>query len=421
MAVDVKVSDKEITVKRAARASGLFVASVLVSIATAALTSMVFINSATPNVVLNEANKEVSSEAQQTVVDDLESKDRNLYENAIVGVVDTASKSVVSVVATKDLPIIEKYYTDPFGGGFNSPFRIPRYRQNGTEEREVSGGTGFVVSEDGNIVTNRHVVDIEDAAFTVIFSDGERYDAEVLAMDSIEDLAVLKIDMDNAPALTLGDSDVLNIGQTAIAIGNALGQFQNTVSVGVVSGLDRSIVAGSGKSSEKISGAIQTDAAINFGNSGGPLLNISGEVIGINTAIASGSENIGFAIPVNKVKKVVNDVEEFGKISRPFIGVRFVDVDKDIKEARGLEFDYGALIAGSGDGLEPGVSPGYPAYDAGIREGDVILEVNSTRVDEKNSLGELIARYSVGDTITLKVWNSDGTRDVSIVLVERPQ
>lgn len=345
-----------------------------------------------------------------------------LVEKAVAG----ASASVVSVVATKDLPVLERYYTNPFGNDdlFNQFFpqlQVPQYRQNGTERREVAGGTGFVVSADGLVVTNRHVVDIEDADFTVIFSDGTRGDAKVLAIDAVEDLAVLKLEGDNFPALTLGDSDALKIGQSVIAIGNTLGEFQNTVSVGVVSGLDRKIVAGGGGQSEIIEGAIQTDAAINPGNSGGPLLNLRGEVIGVNAAIVVGSQNVGFAIPINKAKKAVGDVQSTGKISHAYLGVRHVPVTKEIQEARDLPYDYGALILGSEDGREPGIDPKSPAAKAGLREGDVILSVNGERIDETHSLTSLVTKHQTGEAVMLRVYTSGSERDLPVTLAERPK
>lgn len=351
------------------------------------------------------------------------------HEAAVEQAVAQAAPSVVSVVATKDLPVVERYFTNPFGNNdfFNqfSPFQfqVPQYRQNGTQRKEVAGGTGFLVSKDGLVLTNRHVVDIADADFTVVFSDGSKKDAKVLAKDPVEDLAVLKIDGSNFPALTLGDSGALKIGQSVIAIGNTLGEFQNTVSVGVVSGLNRKIVAGDngGGQQEVIEGAIQTDAAINPGNSGGPLLNLHGEVIGIDSAIVVGSQNVGFAIPINKAKKAISDVAAGGKISRAFLGVRHVAVTKEIQQSRNLPFDYGALIVGSQDGKEPGVAADSPAAKAGLREGDVILSVNGQKVDDAHSLTSLISAFNVGATITLHVYASGSEKDVSVTLTERPQ
>lgn len=241
---------------------------------------------------------------------------RGLDEStAVVSIVKKYSPAVVSIVATKDLPVFERMY-DPFQGFCDDPFfsqffdcsNQPELRQRGIETRQIGAGTGFVVRNDGLIVTNKHVVLDEAASYTVITNDGTKYSAEVLARDQFQDLAVVKIEAQGLPTVILGSSEDLEIGQTVVAIGNALGEFSNTVSKGIISGLSRSITASSGALSERLEKVIQTDTAINPGNSGGPLLNLRGEVIGINTAIVSGAQNVGFAIPVNHAKKVLSDM-----------------------------------------------------------------------------------------------------------------
>jgi S1-C subfamily serine protease len=236
------------------------------------------------------------------------------YEQAVIKAVESASPAVISIIISKDLPKIEQCPYNPFGNLppdlqdlFGQGFQFYQPCQVGTERQEVGGGSGFIVSSDGLIVTNKHVVADIDAFYTVLTNDGKKYDAVVLTRDPSQDLAIIKISASGLPVLKLGNSDSIKLGQTAIAIGNALGEFRNTVSVGTVSGLFRDIVASDGRTgkSEKIEGLIQTDAAINSGNSGGPLLNLKGEVIGINTATVSGAENIGFAIPINKAKEAV--------------------------------------------------------------------------------------------------------------------
>lgn len=222
-------------------------------------------------------------------------------ERAVIEVVKNASSSVVSVIATKDVPIIERYYLSPFGNLFPQ-FKIPQYRQKGTEEKQVSTATGFVM---GNnlIATNKHVVEDLDARYIIITPEGKQFSAEVIERDTEEDVAILKTVGLGLVPLKLGNSDTLSVGQSVIAIGNALGEFENSVSAGIVSGLSRTLTAGTGNGREVLREVIQTDAAINFGNSGGPLLNLRGEVIGINVAKAINAENIGFAIPINKIKK----------------------------------------------------------------------------------------------------------------------
>ncbi|MBU4284975.1 trypsin-like peptidase domain-containing protein [Patescibacteria group bacterium] len=230
-------------------------------------------------------------------------------------VVKEVSPAVVSVIISKYVPILVQEYYNPFGE--NSPFNImiPRIVEKGKELKEVGGGSGFIVSSDGMIVTNKHVVLDEKAQYTVLVNDGNKYSAKVLARDPNQDIAIIKIEANGLSTVNLGDSDSIEIGQSVIAIGNALGEFRNTVSVGIISGLMRTITAGGGGFEEKLEEVIQTDAAINLGNSGGPLLNLFGEVIGMNTAMATDAENIAFAIPVNKIKKDISDVEATGKIN----------------------------------------------------------------------------------------------------------
>lgn len=332
-------------------------------------------------------------------------------ESGIIETVKRVSPSVVSIIVTKDLPKIERYYINPFGDGssgnsfdpFN--FMIPQKKQNGTEKKEIGGGTGFIVSSDGIIVTNKHVVEDEKAEYTVLMNDEKKYEARVLARDSVNDIAILKIEEKDLPVVEFGDSDALQVGQVAIAIGNALGEFRNTVSAGVVSGLKRSIVAGGGisGSAEQLSGIIQTDAAINPGNSGGPLLNSSGQVVGVNVAIAQNAQGIGFAIPINDVTKIVNDVKEHGRIIRPYLGIRYMMITKDLAEKNKLSIDYGALIVRGDNKEDLAVIPGSPADKAGLVENDIILEVNGTKIDEKNPLVNVIQKYNVGDEVAMKV------------------
>lgn len=339
-------------------------------------------------------------------------------EKTIPEVVKEASPAVVSIIVSKLVPILERYYYNPFGE--NSPFniRIPAVREKGKELQEVGGGTGFIVSRDGLIVTNRHVVSDEDAEYSVFTNDGKEYSAKVLARDLIQDVAILQISGSNLPMVRLGDSDKLEIGQTVIAIGNALGEFRNTVSSGIISGLSRTIIASGGGVSEQLEQLIQTDAAINSGNSGGPLLNLYGEVIGINTAIVQGAQSIGFALPVNKVKKDISDMKESRKIVYPLLGVRYVLVNKAIAESNKLSVDYGALIS-RGDGEdEPAITSGSAAEKAGLKEGDIILEFNGTKINKENPLSELIQQHNPGETVSLKVLRGKDEITISAILDE---
>ena len=352
-------------------------------------------------------------------------------ESAVIKAVEKVSPAVVSIIVTKDLPIIERYYTDPFSGddffrnffgndfGDFFGFGIPHYRKKGTEKREIGGGTGFIISSDGYIVTNKHVVADKEAEYTVLMNDESKHKAEVLARDPINDIAVLKIEGQDLPTVKFGDSSTLKVGQTVIAIGNALGEFRNTVSTGVISGLSRSITAGgAGIGSEQLVGVIQTDASINPGNSGGPLLNLAGQVIGINTAMASGAENIGFAIPINAVKNTIESVRKYGRIVRPWLGVRYVMVNKTIAEENKLSVDYGALIVRGQKVTDLAVLPGSPADKAGLEENDIILEVNGQKIDQDHPLAMVISRYQPGDEITLKVLHKGKEKEVKVKLEE---
>jgi len=336
-------------------------------------------------------------------------------EEAIIKAVKKASPAVVSIIITKDVPVFEQYYINPFKEFeeiFGEPFgfKIPQYRQKGTEKKEIGGGTGFIISKDGLVLTNKHVVLDKDAQYTVFTNEGEKFEAEVLARDPVQDIAVLKIKKPPNkvfPVVKLGDSDKLQIGQTVIAIGNVLGEFRNSVSVGVISGLGRRITASGGGLIETIENVIQTDAAINKGNSGGPLLNLKGEVIGINTATVLGAQSVGFAIPINQAKRDIEQVKTTGKIIYPFLGVRYVLVTPQLQKENNLKTSYGALIV-KGEQGEPGVVPGSAADKAGLKEGDIILEVNGERITPDNSLGKIIMKYQPGQEVSLKVWHKTG-------------
>lgn len=350
-------------------------------------------------------------------------------ESAVVRAVEKVSPAVVSIIVSKDLPKVEQYYGDPFGSDFfrdffgdsfgGMDFGFPQYRQNGTEKREIGGGTGFIISADGYIVTNKHVVSDPEAEYTVLMNNEKKYTAKVLARDTMNDLAVIKVEAKDLPVVELGDSSGIKVGQSVIAIGNALGEFRNTVSTGVISGLARSIIAGgSGAGAEQLVGVIQTDAAINSGNSGGPLLNNAGQVIGINTAVAQGAQSIGFAIPINEVKNAIESVKKFGKIVRPWLGIRYQAINKEYAKESKLPVDYGALLIRGQQPTDLAVIPGSPADKAGLVENDIILEINGQKIDEKNTLSKLMANFKVGETIKLKILHRGENKEISVKLEE---
>jgi len=337
-------------------------------------------------------------------------------EEAVINAVNQTSPAVVSVIISKNLPVLEQYWQEI------GPFQIPSYRQNGTKLQEVGGGSGFIISSDGMILTNKHVAADDTAEYTVLTNDGKRYPATVLARDPVQDLAILKIQGSNFPVVKLGDSTNLQIGQTVITIGNALGEFRNTVSEGVISGLGRQITAGtgSGTSVENLYDVIQTDAAINPGNSGGPLLNLKGEVIGINTAMASGAENISFAIPINQAKKDIDQIKSSGKIVYPFLGVCSTSINQQVQQDLNLPVSDGALIK-SGTGCSAAISPGSPAEKAGLKEGDIILEINGEKITASNPLGNIVQKYNPGDKITLKILREGKEQTIEVILGQRTE
>lgn len=348
-------------------------------------------------------------------------------ESLVIDTVKNSNPAVVSIIITKDMPKYETYIDpnqqNPFGDLLpNFFFNIPQYRQNGTEKKEIGGGSGFFVSSDGLIVTNKHVVDQKDVEYTVFTNDGKKHPAKVIARDPVLDIALIKIDGSNFSYLDLGDSDSLQVGQSVIAIGNALGEFRNTVSVGVISGLARSITAGdmSGKS-ETLDQVIQTDAAINSGNSGGPLLNLLGQVIGVNVAVAQGSQSVAFALPINSVKSVIESVKATGKIIRPYLGVRYIAINAEMKEKNNLTVDYGVLVKIGSDKNELAVIPGSPADKAGIVENDIILEIDDVKLDSKTNLALFVRQKNVGDKIKLKILHKGAEKTVEVILESAPQ
>jgi serine protease Do len=335
----------------------------------------------------------------------------------VVNAVKKANPAVVSIIITKEVPKYMVSYKDVPG----TIFKTPVYTPNGTEQKKLGGGSGFLISPSGMIVTNRHVVLATDVAYNVYLSDGRKYTAQVLARDPVLDVAILQISGSNLPYLQLGDSDTIEVGQSVVAIGNALSELKNTVSVGVISGLSRSVRAGGDNGfSEKLDKVIQTDAAINPGNSGGPLLNLAGQVVGINVAVAQGSENIGFALPINSVKGVISSVKKTGKIARPFVGMRYVTIDADIQAEKNLPVDYGVLIVKGKDDTEPAVLPGSPAQNAGLKEGDIVLEVDGQRIDSEAEFASIIRPKKIGSIMSLKIISGGITKNTYLVIGQAP-
>lgn len=351
-------------------------------------------------------NADVTVNKQQVIVED----------SAVIDVVEKSSPAVVSIIISKNIPNRQDLFNYFFNPNSQSD------PNGGTTEQQVGGGSGFFITADGLILTNRHVVEDQQASYTVVTNDGKQYDAKVLARDPVRDAAVIKVEGNNFPTLTMGDSDSLKIGQTTIAIGNSLGEFANSVSRGIVSGLKRNLSAGSGfGDTERLTDIIQTDAAINPGNSGGPLIDIQGNVIGINVAMAQGAQNVGFALPINQAKRIIDEAKNGVKIQIPFLGVRYIIIDASVQKEAQLPFDYGVLVLRGSKITDLAVLPGSPADKAGIVENDIILEINGQKLTADNQLGDIVAKYNVGDKITLKVWHKGQTKDVQITLEERKQ
>ena len=319
-------------------------------------------------------------------------------QQAVVKVVEQVNPAVVTVVNT----------LDPRQSGFSGEAR----------------GSGVVIDREGRIITNNHVIEgAQEGGLQVIFIDGTITPAQLIGADPGNDLAVLKVDTEIKAVATLADSSKVKVGETVIAIGSALGDFTNTVTVGVVSGTNRDLVGGD----VKLENLIQTDAAINHGNSGGPLLNLSGEVIGINTAVVRGAgsgngggdvaEGLGFAIPANRVKTVAGRIIEQEGRPRPFLGVTTAPVTPQLAAYYDLRGPNGRLL--SSGVLVVDVLPGSAADDAGLAPGDVILSIEGTRLDENNPLADVLAQYEAGQTVGMQVVRNGSSFDIDVTLGAR--
>jgi len=319
----------------------------------------------------------------------------------IVSIAKKVCPAVITVIVSKDLPKAETFYSLPFGGSQVMP---EKGKKNKFEKTQIGGGSGFIVSEDGYVFTSNHVVSDVNAEYTVIVDPTHKYSAKVLSRNPIDDIAVLKIDAKNLPCLEMADSNSIELGEDVVAVGNALGEFTDTLSAGIVSGLSRYITAFGGieNGMQNLRGLIQTDAAINPGNSGGPLVNMEGKVIGINTAMIMGAQNIGFAIPINYAVKDLNEVKKFGKIIMPFLGVKYVLISKELATANKLPVNDGALVVREQLGESP-VVKGSAADMAGIKEWDIILECNGEKISTQNPLAHILQKCKIGGETIFKV------------------
>ena len=316
-------------------------------------------------------------------------------------IIDVAQKLEASVVSI----ITEETQTDLFGR---------------PTAQAVGAGSGIIIRSDGLILTNKHVVGDVATKLTVITNDEREFtDAVVLARDPFNDLAYVKINAGDLKAAELGDSDQVVVGQRVVAIGNVLGELDNTVTSGIISGLGRPVVAAGATEAERLADLFQTDAAINPGNSGGPLVNIEGKVIGINTAVAGEGENIGFAIPVNQAKPGIASIERSGKLEKPYIGVRYISIDRDIAKDNNLPVNQGAyIISGTG---QHAILPNSPAARAGLAERDIITKLNGEEITRRRSLASLIGKFQAGETIRLTILRGGQEQEISVTLEVLPQ
>jgi serine protease Do len=335
----------------------------------------------------------------------------------VSSIAKTVGQSVVSVNVTAQAQASASPFDSFFGYG------------GGGSQTEQSAGTGMILTSSGLIMTNRHVVPAGTTDVSVTLSDGTVFNnVKVVGRtndNSSLDVAFLQIQDTKGKKLTpvsLGDSSKVNVGDPVVAIGNALGQFQNTVTSGIISGHGRSVQASdsTGSSSENLSDLFQTDAAINEGNSGGPLVDLGGNVIGMNTAVASDSQNIGFAIPINDLTGLINSVEQSGKLQQPYLGVVYVPITNDVKETFNLTVDQGAYIPKEIQIGEQTIIPGGPADKAGVKPGDVITKIEGKAVNQTTSITSLIDKHKVGDKVTLTIVRGSKTLTLDVTLGSAP-
>jgi len=338
-------------------------------------------------------------------------------ESVVISVVKSAAPSVVTIAATQGLSSSSNQNIDPFSF-FGIP--VPNQSQQSLPKEPQNIGSGFIVKSDGFIVTNKHVVSDSTLKYVVVTNNGKKYNISKIYRDPLNDIAIVKINPDDNAGnilkpLILGDSDKLQVGQLAIAIGTALGEFNNTVTTGVISGLGRGITAGSvyEGNTEQLSDVIQTDAAINPGNSGGPLLNSNDEVIGVNTAVSESGQNIGFALPINKIKDSINNFNQTGQFNRPYLGVAYAMITKEA--ALRNELPEGAYIQT--------VVSGSAADKGGLKVGDIITQVDGQKLVVKTrELSTIISTKKVGDSLEITFYREDengkGTTSTKKIILE---
>jgi len=345
--------------------------------------------------------------------------------NRTVWIVERVMPAVVSIAVSKTAAAVELDLAKLAGrGGARGKKRVPSIPADKIDSRgmvQIGGGSGFIADPRGFILTNKHVIAETDVRYTVTAGDGTAYDAEVVARDPVNDLAILKIEpRAELPAVALGDSSTLKLGESVLAFGNVLGVLKNTVSRGIISGLSRSVTAQADPSAppQEMRGLIQTDAAINIGNSGGPLVDMRGEAIGVNAATIQGTENIGFAVPVNSAKRDLDDLRRFGRIRRPLLGLRYLTINEEMRAKLNLAVPYGALVTREHP-FDTAVVPGTPAATAGIKEHDIILAWNGEKVTQDRSIQDYLETANVNETVALTVLRKEKETILRVTLTER--
>ncbi|OGJ47931.1 hypothetical protein A2229_05365 [Candidatus Peregrinibacteria bacterium RIFOXYA2_FULL_33_7] len=385
-----------------------FVVTLLIGFVSGAFGGFMILNSYTS---FDPASNRIIEEKTTTI----------LEESALIDSRAEVAPAVVSILGTQASARLNNNSLLRDFMGLNEGFNNEK-----VAEVTVSAGTGFIISKDGLVLTNKHVVENKNLKYKIVMGDGREYLGEVLSLDPLNDLAIVQlkssgnesmVNISNLPVAELGDSDALKIGQRVLAIGNALAEYDNTTTAGIISATGRDIQASDslGRGMTNLTGLIQTDAAINPGNSGGPLVNLGGQVIGINTAIAANASGIGFAIPINDVKTAISSFKKYGKIIRPVLGVNYVILTPQRAQNYGLELEKGALLV-EDQNTGSAIVFGSPASKADLKTGDVILEVDGKDIDVNYTLQKAIRGNLPGEKVKFKIWRNGEILDKEIVL-----
>lgn len=345
--------------------------------------------------------------------------DATSYDKPAIEAVRKVAPAVVSVVVSKYLPRMHDINPSQL---FN-PFMMGDVEDGAGQKVKIGGGSGFFVHPSGLILTNKHVVFDTEAEYAVVMNDGTEHAAKVLSRDPINDIAVLKVDGKDFPHVEFAASPKVELGQTVLAIGNALGLFSNSVSRGIISGIARSISASLGGAPdghmEQLRGVIQTDVAINQGNSGGPLIDLNGEVVGINTAVIFGAQNIGFALPIGWARGDLEDIIKHGRIIKPYLGLMYVMVTPELAQRYALSANHGAMVIRDHRPDATAVLAESPAEKAGIKEHDIIVKMDGSDIPSGADLTDLLQKHKVGDSVALTYLRDGKEHECSVTLTER--